>query len=82
MKIISIDGIEPTKENIGSGKYPLFRPLYIAISSHSSPEARKILDFILSDEGQKIVSEQGTVNLAEGKALNGPWDAKKGALGL
>ncbi len=82
VKILSIDGVAPNKENLGSGKYSLFRPLYLALGPKSSPEARKVLDFVLSDEGQKIVSEQGTVNLAEGKALNALWNAKKGEIGL
>ncbi len=31
-KFLSLDGVAPTKENIASGKYPLFRPLYLAIN--------------------------------------------------
>lgn len=82
VKMLAIDGVKPTKENIASGAYPLFRPLYIATNKNSTPEARQVLDFILSEEGQKIVSAEGTVNLQEGKALEPLWAKKKSQMGL
>lgn len=83
VKVIALDGIEPSKENVASGKYPLFRPLYIAINKgKASAATRKFIDFALSAEGQAVISAQGTVNLAEGKALQPLWNAKKGKLGL
>ena len=83
VKFLSLDGVAPTKENIASGKYPLFRPLYLAISADKArPETQAFIDFILSPEGQQIISNQGTVNLEEGKALNAPWDGKKEKYGL
>ena len=82
VKFLKLDGVAPTKENIAAGKYPLFRPLYIATNKNAPAEAKKVLDFILSDEGQAIISAQGTVNLAEGKALTSLWAAKKAQFGL
>lgn len=69
LKILKANGIAPTKENIGSGKYPFYRPLYIVTKANPSPEVQKFIQFALSDEGQKVISEQGTVNLSEGKTL-------------
>lgn len=78
VKVLSINGVKPTKENIGSGRYVLFRPLYLVLNkSNPDPEARKLIDFALSAEGQKIISEQGTVNLEEGRALNELWKNRK-----
>lgn len=83
VKILSLDGISPSKENIASGKYPLFRPLYLAVNKNiKNPEVKKFIDFISSPEGQAIISEQGTVNLTEGKALAPLWDEKKARFGL
>ncbi len=76
VKFLSIDGVAPSKANIASGKYPLFRPLYLATGTPPNPEARKVIDFVLSDEGQAIISAQGTVNLREGKALDALWAAE------
>lgn len=82
VKILSLDGIKATKENVATGIYPLFRPLYLAVGPGSSAESRKVIDFVLSPEGQAIVSAQGTVNLEEGKALIPLWESKKKDLGL
>ena len=82
VKFLSLNGSNPTKENIASGKYPLWRPLYITKNKNAPAEADGVIDFILSDEGQTIVSEQGTVNLAEGKALASLWEKKKAGMGL
>lgn len=82
VKFLSINGVSPTKENIASGAYPLFRPLYLALGKTASPEAKAVVDYVLSAEGQAIISKQGTVNMQEGAALTALWDAKKGKMGL
>lgn len=77
LKILSIDGAVPNKENIASGKYPLFRPLYLTLPKNPSPEAKSLLDYTLSHEGQAIIAREGTVNLEEGQALVALWDSHK-----
>lgn len=70
VKFLSLDGVSPSKENIASGKYALYRPLYLAYNKNKvSEKAKEFVEFALSPEGQAIISEQGTVNLAEGKTL-------------
>lgn len=77
VKLLALDGIEPSKANIGSGKYSLFRPLYLVTDINApSGQARQFVDFALSIEGQEIISNAGTVNLAEGNALNTLWATK------
>lgn len=49
----------PTAQNVKSGKYPLARPLYLITKGPAAGDAKKFLDFTLSDEGQKIVTEVG-----------------------
>ncbi len=83
LKFLKLDRVAPTKENIATGKYTLFRPLYLAINrTGASPQARAFIDFALSQEGQQIISSQGTVNLAEGKALNALWDTRMASTGM
>lgn len=80
VKILSINGVAPTKENIMSGRYPYFRPLYIAINRRTAPlKARKLAEFMLSEEGQAVISAQGTVNLREGEKLVALWAKKQTA---
>ncbi|MDE1465050.1 substrate-binding domain-containing protein [Spartinivicinus poritis] len=82
VKFIGIDGFVPTKENIMKGNYPFFRPLYIAIQKNNADlEIKKLVQFILSEEGQKIISDEGTVNLKEGLALADKWLEKVKKMG-
>jgi phosphate transport system substrate-binding protein len=60
-KVISLNGIQPTIENIKSGAYPLARKLYFVTLGEPSPGARAFIDYILSPEGQKIAEENGFI---------------------
>ncbi len=55
--------IEPNTENITSGTYPFSRYLYIVVNKPPNEPLpvleRAFLTFILSEEGQKMVSENG-----------------------
>jgi len=68
-KVLSLEGVVPDKASIASGAYPLFRPLYLATDGEPQGRAADFLDWILSEEGQAILSRAGTVNLAEGQDL-------------
>ena len=61
VKSIAIDGIKPSKETISSGKYPVSRRLYMITNGEATGLSRKFIDFILSDEGQRIVEEEGFI---------------------
>jgi phosphate transport system substrate-binding protein len=69
VKILSIDGITPTKENIKNGKYKLYKPLYIYTNKKPTKNSKGFIDFALSDEGQKIIDQNGLVTLKDGKNL-------------
>ena len=80
VKVLSLDGVPCTKENIISGRYPLFRPLYLITKGKPAGEVKKFIDWILTEEGQAVISAQGTVNLIEGEALYdkyGAWEQKE-----
>ncbi|MCB1032534.1 MAG: substrate-binding domain-containing protein [Acidobacteria bacterium] len=82
VKILSIDGIEPSYENIASGTYPYVRPLFIYIGSSPSKETQAFIDFARSPEGQAVIRSQGSVTLEDGKALAGSYAQKMLALNL
>lgn len=77
VKIVSIDGIEPSYDNIATGAYPFVRPLYLVLSQSSKRDpfryrrATELVAFALSDHGQAIIKSAGTVNLEDGAGL---WD--------
>jgi phosphate transport system substrate-binding protein len=65
VKMLNVNGVAPTRENIISGKYPYRRPLFIVIKKNAKPEARKFVDFVLSRKGQKLISSHGMPSLAD-----------------
>lgn len=69
LKVLDIDGVSPTRENIAAGLYPYFRPLYLYYRPDSSERVQRFVDWILSPSGQSVIEEQGTVTLAMGLRL-------------
>lgn len=61
VKALAVDGVEPTKETVVSGKYKLARPLYLYTDGKPTGLAKEFIDFVLSPEGQKIVDKIGFV---------------------
>lgn len=62
VKVITVDKVDVTIENGKSGKFPVSRKLYMYVDENKlSPDAQKYIDFILSDEGQKLVKEAGFI---------------------
>lgn len=63
VKVLKLDGIEPNYENIRTGAYKLYRPLYIAFNPNNPRhrEIKKFIDFAHSRKGRAIIKEQGAV---------------------
>jgi len=49
----------PTVENMKTGDYPLSRFLYIYVKNKPTGKIKDYIDWILSDEGQAVVSQVG-----------------------
>ncbi len=65
VKMLKVNGVAPTRENIISGKYPFRRPLYLVVKKNAGPEARRFVDFVLSKKGQKLISSYGMPSLMD-----------------
>ena len=65
VKMLKVNGVAPTKENIVSGKYPFRRPLYVVVKKNPKPEVRRFVEFILSKKGQKMISTCGMPSLSD-----------------
>jgi len=59
VKSIAVDGVPPTEENAASGAYPVVRPLNMITKGEPGPVAAAWLGFILSEDGQAIVADEG-----------------------
>lgn len=61
---LTIDGVELTVENVKDNKYPIARPfLLVNKEDKISEEGTKFIEFILSEEGQKIVEDKGFISI-------------------
>lgn len=63
VKALKVDGAKATEENIKAGTYKVARPFNIATKGELSEVAKDFMDFILSTEGQAVVSESGYISL-------------------
>lgn len=70
VRILNVNGVEPSRKNIINGSYMFYRPLYLVSAETPSPEVEKFVRFVLSEQGQKIIANEGTINLTEGEKLN------------
>ncbi|MFN2122309.1 MAG: phosphate ABC transporter substrate-binding protein [Candidatus Promineifilaceae bacterium] len=70
VKMLKLNGKAPNYENIKSGHYVLYRPLYLV--TRLGVTDQKVKDFIrfaVSREGQAIIRKQGTVPYSEAMGL-------------
>lgn len=64
IKMLSVDGVAPTAENIKNGNYPIVTPIYaVTYEEQTNENVDKLLDWILSEEGQYIIEETGYVGI-------------------
>ena len=61
IKLIAVDGIPPTLENIRNGSYPFIVDCCIITVKKRSENIRKIVDFMFSPAGQNLVEKTGYV---------------------
>lgn len=57
VKAVKVDSAEATSENVKAGTYQLSRPFNIATKGEPTGVAKDFIGFILSQQGQTIVSE-------------------------
>ena len=62
-KTLLIDGVEPSIPNVLSGKYAVSRKLNMITNGAAEGFAKMFIDFLLSDEGQAIVEDEGFIAL-------------------
>lgn len=68
VKAVTIDGVEATVDNIKSGSYTISRPFNIATNGEVSEVAQDFINFILSAEGQAVVSDNGYITVDDAAA--------------
>ena len=61
VKALRLDGVEPTRENVINGSYSLFRPFLFVLSGEPTGLTKQFIDFILSPDGQQILTHEGLI---------------------
>ncbi len=67
VKAVKIDGADATVANITNGSYKISRPFNIAVKEGLSPVALDFVNFIVSDEGQKVIAANKYIKLQNTK---------------
>ena len=62
IKVLAVDGVSPTPENLQSGAYP-FTVYYYAVYARGNENAERFVNWLVSDEGQACVAQAGYVPL-------------------
>ncbi len=64
VKMLSLNGVYPSAENIQNGSYPIIAQFYAIYRADNDNENIPVLiDWLLSDEGQQIIEETGYVRI-------------------
>ncbi len=63
VKAVKIDGVEATVDNVSSGDYAIARPFVIVTTDSLSDVAADFISFIMSDEGQQVITDEGYISI-------------------
>ena len=60
VKLLSVNGVYPDKDNIKNRTYPIIYPFYAVYRKDNDNEnIANLIDFILSEDGQDIIESNG-----------------------
>ncbi|MER2007504.1 MAG: substrate-binding domain-containing protein [Psychrobacillus sp.] len=63
IKLLNINGIAPTIENIRNNQYPIASEFYLVTTNTDNPHVDEFIEWILSPQGQELVEKTGYVPL-------------------
>lgn len=67
IKVLDVQGVSPTLENVQIGKYEITRDFNIAIKNNVSDLVKDFLEYVLSNEGQEVVKKNGYIPIKSEK---------------
>ena len=71
VKALKVDGVEATVDNVKSGDYKVSRPFNIVTGEDVSEAAQDFINYIMSDEGQAVIEEEGYISQGSEGAFEG-----------
>ncbi|MCL1820456.1 MAG: phosphate ABC transporter substrate-binding protein [Oscillospiraceae bacterium] len=61
VKVLNLDGVTPSGENVKNGLYSLYRPFLFVSSRPPEGAVKRFIDFTCSAEGQKLLADEGLI---------------------
>jgi len=61
VKALKLDGIEPTNENVISGRYKIARPVFFLTKGEPTGLVKSFIAFVLSPQGQAMIHKDGLI---------------------
>lgn len=71
VKAVKIDGVEVSVDNVKNNTYKIARPFNIATKDNLSETAQDFISYIMSAEGQKVVSDNGYIGSDDAQPYSG-----------
>ena len=68
VKAVKIDGVEATVENVSNDSYKIARPFNILTSDKESDAAKDFVNYIMSADGQAVISDNKYIPVDDGAA--------------
>ena len=59
LRALSLNGVEPTPENLSSGRYPLVKRFYFVLPKDPAPAAKEFVGFVNSPPGRELLQQTG-----------------------
>ena len=61
LRVVALDGVEPSLVNFESGRYRFGKTLYLITRARSNPEVERFLSFLRSPPAKRLSREAGTM---------------------
>ncbi|MEM7066999.1 MAG: phosphate ABC transporter substrate-binding protein [Cyanobacteria bacterium P01_B01_bin.77] len=61
LKLLALDGVEPSVDNVANGTFPLLRELNLITNGKPMPLAQQFINFVLAEENHDLIQKQGFV---------------------
>ena len=71
VRAIPVDGVEPSTETVTDQSYKIARPFNVVLGEEENPLVTDFMAYILSDDGQAIVEEEGYIKVETTGAYEG-----------
>lgn len=71
VKAVKIDGVEVSVENVKNDSYKIARPFNIATKAEVSEVTQDFIDYIMSSDGQQIITDNGYIGSDDASPYSG-----------